>query len=77
MRYEIERARAYYASADAGVPYLPASSVRCIRAARTLYSGILVQIEATGYDVFTQRARVPGWRKALVVARSVTGGRGG
>jgi phytoene synthase len=58
------------------VPYLPASSARCIRAARSLYSEILVRIETAGYDVFTQRARVPAWRKALVAARSVTAGRG-
>jgi 15-cis-phytoene synthase len=77
MRFEIERTRRYYASADLGVPYLPASSARCVRAARTLYSEILVRIEAAGYDVFTQRARVPAWRKALVAARSVSGGRGG
>jgi 15-cis-phytoene synthase len=77
MRFEVERARRYYASADLGVPYLPASSARCVRAARTLYSEILVRIEAAGYDVFTQRARVPGWRKAFVVAQSVSGGRGG
>jgi len=77
MRFEIERARAYYASADLGVPYLPARSARCVRSARNLYSEILVRIEAAGYDVFTQRARVPGWRKALVVAQSLSGARGG
>jgi phytoene synthase len=76
MRFEVQRTRSYYASADLGVPYLPASSARCIRAARSLYSEILVRIETAGYDVFTQRARVPAWRKALVAARSVTAGRG-
>ena len=77
MRFEVERTRAYCASADLGVPYLPSSSARCIRTARTLYSQILVRIEEAGYDVFSQRVRVPGWRKALVVARSVSGRRGG
>jgi phytoene synthase len=76
MRFEVQRTRSYYASADLGVPYLPAASARCIRAARGLYSEILVRIETAGYDVFTQRARVPAWRKALVAARSVTAGRG-
>jgi phytoene synthase len=76
MRYELERTRRYYASADAGIAYLPATSARCIRAARRLYSGILDRIEAADYDVFTRRARVPGWRKALVVARSLGSGRG-
>ncbi len=74
MRFEIARTREYYASADLGIPYLPAASARCIRAARCLYAEILDQIEAADFDVFTQRARVPSWRKALVVARSVRPG---
>ena len=47
---------------------LPPASARCIRAARVLYSGILDRIEAAGYDVFADRARVPTWRKVLTVA---------
>ena len=76
MRYEIARTREYYASADLGIPYLPPASARCIRAARRLYSAILDQIEASDYDVFTRRARVPSWRKAVVIARSIRPGRG-
>jgi 15-cis-phytoene synthase len=75
MRYEIARTREYYASADVGIAYLPPASARCIRAARRLYSEILERIEAADYDVFTRRARVPAWRKALVVARSISSGR--
>ena len=75
MRYEIARAREYYASADLGIPYLPSASARCIRAARRLYSAILDRIEAADYDVFTRRARVPSWRKALVVSQSIRPGR--
>jgi phytoene synthase len=75
MRYEIARTREYYASADLGMPYLPSASARCIRAARRLYSAILDRIEAADYDVFTRRARVPSWRKALVVSQSITPGR--
>ena len=73
MRFEIDRTRRYYASADEGVALLPASSARCIRAARRLYAEILERIEANDYDVFTRRARVPGWRKAMVVAGSTVG----
>jgi 15-cis-phytoene synthase len=75
MRYEIARTREYYASADLGIPYLPPASARCIRAARRLYSAILDRIEAADYDVFTRRARVPSWRKALVVSESIRPGR--
>jgi phytoene synthase len=69
MRFEIDRIRDYYRSADLGVGLLPPVSARCIAGARQLYSGILVQIEAAGYDVFAERVRVPGWRKLAVAAR--------
>ena len=75
MCYEIARTREYYASADLGIAYLPPASARCIRAARRLYAAILDQIEAADYDVFRRRARVPSWRKALVVSRSIRPGR--
>ena len=69
MRFEIERTRTYYASADLGIPMLPPVGARCIAGARSLYSGILERIEAAGYDVFTARARVPTWQKLAVAAR--------
>ncbi|NBX13512.1 MAG: carotenoid biosynthesis protein, partial [Acidimicrobiia bacterium] len=59
MKFEIERCRELYASADKGIAMLPARSARCIRAARTLYSRILERIEAQQYDVFAKRASVP------------------
>ncbi len=71
LAFEIERTRELYASADTGVSYLPPTSARCIRAARRMYSGILVRIEAAGGDVFTRRCRVPTAAKAFVVARAV------
>jgi 15-cis-phytoene synthase len=75
MAFEVERARALYRSADRGIPLLPPASARAIRAARVLYSRILDVIEARGYDVFSGRATVPGWRKAAVVAATVVTGR--
>jgi phytoene synthase len=76
MRFEIVRNRALYDEADRGLALLPPSSARCIRGARILYSEILDRIEAIGYDVFAQRARVPAWRKAQVVAGSLLPSRG-
>jgi phytoene synthase len=69
MAFEIARTRRYYESADKGIPMLPPVSARCIGGARALYSGILDQIEAAGYDVFTRRVRVPTWKKLAVAAR--------
>ena len=71
MRFEIDRTREYYTSADVGITMLPPSSARCIRAARQLYAEILDRIERAGGDVFSGRARVPTARKAFVVGRTV------
>jgi phytoene synthase len=69
MRFEIERCRTLYESADRGISMLPPRSARCIRAARTLYSRILERIEDGNYDVFARRASVPTVQKALMVGR--------
>jgi phytoene synthase len=69
MRFEVERTRRYYRSADQGLAQLPPVSARCIAGARDLYGGILGQIEAAGYDVWSSRVRVPTWRKVATAAR--------
>ena len=71
MRFEIERTRALYRDADLGIAMLPSSSQRCIRAARDLYSGILVKIEEAGHDVFRARVRVTTARKLAMAAKIV------
>jgi phytoene synthase len=65
MRFEIDRCRRLYESADVGIAMLPSASARCVRTARVLYAGILERIERAGYDVFAGRVRVPTTRKAL------------
>jgi phytoene synthase len=71
MSFEIDRTRQLYMSAERGIGLLPPSSARCIAAARVLYSRILDAIEANDFDVFTQRASVPTWKKAAVVGRTL------
>lgn len=68
MEFEITRTRALYRAADEGIPMLPVRSARSIRSARVLYAGILDEIEANDYDVFTRRARVSTVRKLATVA---------
>jgi hypothetical protein len=76
LAYEIERNRALYSFADTGIAMLPPRSARCVATARVLYAQILDEIERNGYDVFSQRARVPTPRKAATAARiMVTGPR--
>jgi phytoene synthase len=70
MRFQVERARAYYARAQLGVPDLQGfGSQRVVRLMGAVYGDILRVIEARGYDVFSQRARVPFGRKLAVAAR--------
>jgi phytoene synthase len=75
-RFEIARCRELYRSAARGVDLLPPASARCVRTASVLYSGILDRIEEAGYDVFSQRVRVPTRTKALLAARAAASRRG-
>jgi len=76
LAFEIARNRELYAHADTGIALLPPRSARCVGAARVLYARILDRIERAGYDVFTDRVRVPTWRKALTTARILVLGPG-
>jgi phytoene synthase len=63
MAFEIERARALYASSRAGVPALLPTAQLAILASAHLYGKILHRIEEQQYDVFATRAHVPTQRK--------------
>ena len=65
---QIDRNRELYRLAAPGIAMLPPASSRCVATAHTLYARILDRIEDAGYDVFSQRVRVPTWRKALTAA---------
>jgi phytoene synthase len=74
MAYEIARNRGLYWVADTGINLLPAASARCVGTARVLYAKILDRIEKADYDVFSDRARVPTWRKAATAGRILVTG---
>ncbi len=63
MRFQIARARALYAEAAPGIALLAPEGRFAIAAASALYQGILTDIEAHGYDVFSRRAHVGAWAK--------------
>jgi 15-cis-phytoene synthase len=71
LRFQLSRCDDLYRSADLGVAMLPSVEGRCIRSARVLYSEIGDRIAANGYDVWTQRARVPMARKLAIVAKEM------
>ena len=68
MRFEIDRCRELYRSAEIGISMLPDRSAKCVGAAHALYGRILDKIEDQDYDVFTSRASVSTPEKARLVA---------
>jgi phytoene synthase len=67
MRFQIVRVRALYARARPGIACLHPSGRLAVHLAAALYAGILADIEAHDYDVFSRRAHVSGWQKVRVV----------
>jgi phytoene synthase len=73
MQFEAARARQYYRSS---APLLELVEPECrpsLWALVEIYRALLEQIERQRYDVLNRRIRVPGWRKALIVARAFSG----
>ncbi len=71
MRFEAARARAYYAQAEPGIALLDSRGRFAVKVASDVYRQILVRIEASGYDVFQQRAVVSPARKYWITARTM------
>ncbi|MER3496645.1 MAG: hypothetical protein C4320_07660 [Armatimonadota bacterium] len=72
-QFEIARARALYAQADAGIPLLPPEVRKAVMIARVLYARILDRIEDQKYNVFRTRARTSRTEKLHVAARVFAG----
>jgi phytoene synthase len=69
MAEQIGRAERLYAAAQPGVRLLSADSRLAIGAAAAVYRGILDQIVANDYDVYTRRAQVGLARKLGLLAQ--------
>jgi phytoene synthase len=67
MRFQIQRARKFFASAEKGISLLSPDARFPVWAALLLYRGILNEIERNRYDVFRRRAYVPGPRKLTYI----------
>ena len=67
MQFQIKRARQFYAQAEDGIRALSRDARWPVWAALMLYRQILDEIERNQYNVFTKRAYVPNFRKALTV----------
>lgn len=67
MKFQIERARHYFAVAEEGVHALDADARWPVWSALSLYRQILDAIEDNDYNNFTQRAYVARWKKLLAL----------
>jgi len=71
MKFQIARARQYYASGAIGIPLLTNDGSRyCVRLMSSTYSRILDSIEENQYDVFSRRAFVPSSAKLQLAAKA-------
>ena len=78
---QIARVRAWQSEADAGIDLLHPTSRPCIRAASELYCGIVDEVEAIDFQVFTRRAKtstarrlgvaLPAWVAAIRARRTL------
>lgn len=67
LREQVARVRMLEERSRPGIAMLSPDSQPCIDAARVLYCGIVDEVEAIDYEVFTHRATVP-MRRRLAVA---------
>jgi len=70
MRFQVARARDWFARSEAGVRWLAPDARWPVWASLRLYRGILDAIEELDYDVFNHRAYVPTAGKLLDLPRS-------
>jgi phytoene synthase len=68
LAFQTERARQYYARADATLPRSDARRLVAARIMGNIYRGILDRIERDHYDVFSRVIRVPRPQRAVIAA---------
>ena len=68
MRFQVARARRYYAAADRLNRFLTADGRAIYGLMCGTYHGLLDEIERRGFDVFAARVALPRWRKAAAFA---------
>ena len=69
IAFQVERARAYYASSSRLFSLVSAESRACASGLNAAYQAILDRIEASGYDVFSRRIGLSATEKLMIVGR--------
>jgi phytoene synthase len=70
LKFQIARVRQLQSESEFGIEFLDKQSRPCIRAASELYCGIVDEVEAIGYDIFTKRAKTSTGRRARVAGKA-------
>jgi phytoene synthase len=71
MRFQAERARGYYRSAEKLTRWLDPPGRAVFQVILRTYRGLLDEIERRDFDVFRERVRLSPWRKAALVVRAL------
>jgi phytoene synthase len=71
LRFEGERARAYYEESKPLIGMMHADSKRAMWALFTIYSRLLQKMEASGYPVLERRVRLSTFEKLGIVAQAM------
>lgn len=71
MQFQVQRAREYYRAAVGLAPLLDSPGRAIFRVMLDTYRDLLELIARRDYDVFSQRVRLPGRRKAWLVLRAI------
>jgi 15-cis-phytoene synthase len=73
MRFEADRAQAYYAESAPLVGMIHPESQGALWALIEIYRRLLARIERSDFDVLNRRIRVPAWEKVWILIRSARG----
>lgn len=71
MAYEVQRAREYYDQAAPLARMIEPAGRPVLTAMRSIYGGLLDEIERRDFDVFSRRVALPRWKKLAIVAQSM------
>lgn len=69
LRFECDRAKAFYRKADEALPALDARRLVAARIMAAIYFELLRSIERSGYDIFRRVIRVPRPKRAVIAVR--------
>jgi 15-cis-phytoene synthase len=69
LAFEADRAREFYASGDALIPYVSEDSQPALWVLVHIYRALLEKIASRQYDVFTNRVALSRWEKIRVLAQ--------